>query len=200
VPPDYVPNLDDIIEAVGKGYTWTRYSEDQTYALIRRVIGRIAITNYDQAGLSNEERRQLHEEAKRCPRNFIFVDIRPDYPGGEYPWYGRIKLRSFSAILRFLARGIAEEPEFHVEKDPRTGPVLSNPPRTLEIEETTARPSNAAFAVEAHGLWYSIRYPKDGEGALNTWNQEAFGVLHDLFQMTVTDIAQVPLPSVTIAK
>jgi hypothetical protein len=33
-----------------------------------------------------------------------------------------------------------------------------------------------------------------------SWNQEAFAVLSDLFQMTVTDISNVKTPIISIAK
>jgi hypothetical protein len=33
-----------------------------------------------------------------------------------------------------------------------------------------------------------------------SWNQEAFTVLANLFQMTVTDLSRVPTPAIAIAK
>ena len=33
-----------------------------------------------------------------------------------------------------------------------------------------------------------------------SWNQEAFAVLANLFQMTVTDVSNVRTPAITIAK
>lgn len=164
------------------------------------VIGRIAITNYPLATLSEEERQSMQEKAQHYPRNFILVDIRPGAPGGDYPFHGVIKLRNFKAILGFIGRGIAEEPEFHVDKDPRTGQVLVNPPKTLAIRETLSPPDDAVFLVQEQGLWYSVDPAPEGEKRFSKWNREAFDVLYQLFQMTVTDVTRVPAPIITIAK
>lgn len=166
----------------------------------QEVIGRNVITNYTWDELPNEERRAIHKTAQRYPGNFILVDIRPGYPGGDYPFKGAIQTRSFKAILGFIARGIAEEPEFHVEKDPRTGPVLVNPPKTLAIRETRIRPDDAIFAVQEQGLWYSIDPMPEGDRRFAKWNHQAFDVLYQFFQLTVTDVAKVPTPAITIAK
>lgn len=187
-------------KALEKGYRWTFSGEGQASLLTRQVIGRVAITNYDPARLPNEERRRLHEESERYPPDHILVDIRPGSPGGTYPLRGRIQLRSFQAILGFLSEGIADNPEFDVEKDPRTGPVLANPRRTLEIIETTAPPSEAAIAVEFESHWYSVRKSAGEIGDLHAWNLEAFRVLYQIFQLTVTDVGRVPTFPITIAK
>ncbi len=186
-------------QALDKGYQWVREGEG-TVRLSRQVVGRLAITNYDPGSLANEERRQLQKEAERYPRNYVLVDIRPGYPGGEYPWHGQIKLRSFNAMLGFLARGIADEPEFDVEPDPRSGPVLRNPTRTLAIMESSSRPPDAVFAAELGGRWYAIDSGLESDGEARGWNREAFELLSQLYQMTVTDVARVPTLPITIAK
>lgn len=187
-------------QALDKGYRWIANEADGGPILSKTVVGRIAITNYDPAKLPDQERRRLHKAASRYPRNYVFVDIRPGFPGGDYPWQGQIKLRSFSAILGFVARGIAEEPEFAVDPDQRTGPVSRNPVSTLSVVETTAQPRRAAFAVELRGQWYSVGGNGSGEEPMRTWNREAFGLLQQLFQMTVTDVARIPTLPITIAK
>jgi hypothetical protein len=168
--------------------------------LKRRALGRVIIANYDPNRLPNEERRRLQEEAERLPADYILVDIRPEFPGGSYPLHGTILLRSLNAIIGFLARGISEEPEFHVDKDPRTGTVLRNPAMTLEIEESKSKPSDFEFSVEFDQRHYSIRKFPISEGMVPRWNQEAFAVLANLFQMTVTDLTRYPTPAITIAK
>jgi len=75
-------------QALDKGYQWVREGEEPA-RLSKRVVGRLAITNYDPASLSNEERRRLQIEADRYPRNYVLVDIRPSYLGRKYPWRGR---------------------------------------------------------------------------------------------------------------
>jgi hypothetical protein len=99
-----------------------------------------------------------------------------------------------------VACSIAEDPGFHVDPDPRTGPVSMNPDRVLEIEETTATPRDYEFSVEFEGQHYAIRkYPVTG-GMLPSWNQECFSVLANLFQMTVTDVSNAKSPIISISK
>lgn len=197
---DLVRGLDKILDAMDRGYAIGGTSEEPSLTVRRRVTGRTVITNYDPMQLPNEERRLLHEEAQQYPRNYILIDIRPDGPGGDYPLHGFLVIRSFNKIMRFLANGIAADPEFQVESDERTGVVVLNPVRTLDIGETTARPDNAAFAVKFEDRWYSIVKASYDDGALDPWNLGTFRVLAQLFQMTVTDISKTPTPAITIAK
>ena len=186
-------------QALDKGYQWVREGEGPP-RLSKRMVGRLAITNYDPASLSNEERRQLHTEADRYPRNYVLVDIRPSYPGGDYPWRGQIKLRSFNAMLEFLARGITDEPEFEVGPDSRSGLVPRNPYRTLAIAESEDRPSHAVFSAKLEGRWYAIDPKAEADPELRDWNREAFELLSQLYQMTLTDVARVPTLPITISK
>jgi hypothetical protein len=186
-------------QALDKGYQWVREGEG-TPRLSKRVIGRLAITNYDPMSLSNEDRRQLQTEAERYPRNYVLVDIRPSHPGGDYPWRGQIKLRSFNAMLEFLARGITDEPEFDVEPDLRSRSVTRNPMRTLAIEESEGRPSHAVFSAKLEGRWYAIDPKAEADPERRDWNREAFELLSQLYQMTVTDVARVPTLPITISK
>jgi hypothetical protein len=191
----------EVVAALEKGYRWTMPQDGKPAVLTRKVVGRIAITNYDLLReLSDEERHRVHEDIQRYPREYVSVDIRPDRPGGAYPWRGLIQLRSFNAMISFIARGIAEDPGFHVEQDPRSAPVLRNPVHVLEINESVREPEDAEFAVEFEGKHYSIRKVPVSEGMVPSWNQEAFAVLANLFQMTVTDVSNVRAPAITIAK
>ena len=179
--------------AFENGYRWVNDTNGEKALLSKKVIGRLLIANYDPAQFSNKERIALHRKAQAFPRNFVLVDIRPDYPGGTYSFQGWIKLRSFKAILEFLGRGISQEPEFHVDQDPRTEQVSRNPAKTLEIAKSANRPQTAAFTVDFNGQVYSI-------GTESRWNLEAFEVLNQLFPMTVIDVTKVHRPSITIAK
>jgi len=183
----------EISVAFESGYQWANTKQPQKALLRKKVLGRLLIANYNPAELSNDERLALNRRAQEFPRDFILVDIRPDSPGGDYSLQGWIKLRSFKAVLEFLGRGISKEPEFDVTKDSRTGKVLRNPAKTLEIVESPHQPDTAAFTVEFNNQVFSI-------GSESQWNLEAFEVLSQLFQMTVTDVAKVPRPSITIAK
>ena len=196
MPKERAPTLGEFLQASEKGYQWIVTGSGKTYALKKKVTGRIAITNYNPDQLPNEERWRLHESAQRHPRNMVLVDIRPDGPGGAYPFRGFIKLRSFNAIIEFLARGIADEPEFPVGKDPRTERHPPNPVRTMELLESAVTPPGASFSVEHEGLAYSLVARSEHAD----WNMEAFRVLNHLYQMTVTDVARVPSPQITISK
>jgi hypothetical protein len=190
----------EAFQALEKGYHLTLNPQTQLYHLQKQVNGRVVITNYNPDILSKEVRYHLHLEASNLPQNQIFVDIRPGYPGGEYPFRGSFSFRSFNAMLRFLAAGIEEEPEYDVAKDPRSGQVRFNPPRTIEIVESNSKPANAAFAVSYGDRVYSIKRPSADDTAAARWNLEAFRMLYMLFQMTVTDVSKVLVPSITIAK
>jgi len=190
----------EVVAALQKGYRWTTRGKDQPAALTRKATGRIIMTNYDLHRLSNEERHRLNEDIERFSPDHVFVDIRPGFAGGEYPLRGFILLRSFNSIISFVARGIAEEPGYHVDKDARTGPVLRNPAHVLEIEESSTRLPDAEFSVEFEGKHYAIRKFPITEGMEPSWNQEAFAVLSDLFQMTVTDVSNVKTPIISIPK
>lgn len=187
-------------QAFESGYQWSHPGDGRPAVLTRDVVGRIVITNYDPARLSNEERRRLHEEAHRYPHDQILVDIRENHPGGEFPLHGRLQLRSFESVLSFLAHGIAEEPEFDVQKDPRTGETIFNPAKTLDIVETTVSPSHPIAAIEFEGRWFSIGARQRREARANEWDLEAFRIVYQFFQLTVTDVSKVPTLPITIAK
>jgi hypothetical protein len=52
------------------------------------------------------------------------------------------------------------------------------------------------LAVKSHGRYYAI----NATGPQARWNREAFKLLSQLFQMTVTDVPRTGVPSITIAK
>ena len=194
------PNPDEVVAALEKGFRWEGDSEGKVYTVRRKAVGRLLIANYNPARLSNEERRVLHELAQHAPTDSVLVDIRPGHPGGDYPLQGSILLRSMNAIIGFVARSIEEEPEMMVPPDPRTALVVRNPARTLEIEESVSKPDDYEFSVPFDGRHYSIRKYPVSQGMVPSWNQEAFAVLSNLFQMTVTDLTKYPTPAITIAK
>lgn len=168
--------------------------KQRAYIVSKRVNGRVMITNYDPAFLSNEERIRLHAEAEEAPGNDILVDIRAGYTGGEYPFHGRLRLRSFHEILTFIGRGMREEPEFDVLPDSRTPNVSENPVHTLEMTETRQALAEADLSVEWHGYHYAVRTQSDYQ-----WNRKAFSLLYQLFQMSVSTVKESG-PAITISK
>ncbi len=185
-----------VVEALNKGYRWTE--NGTTGVLARKTGGRVVIANYDLDLLSKEDRQTLYLQTNALNSNEILVDIRPGVPGGDYPMKGIVRLRGFLAILGFLARGVAEEPEYAVEKDARTGPVRFNPIRTLEIYEGGSKPHDVAFSITYEGLVYALVNAEDQAGI---WNLESFRLLNQLYELTVSpsEFAR-PGPSITIAK
>jgi hypothetical protein len=181
-------------QSLAKEAALTYEADTQMYRVAKRVPGRMLITNYDPALLANEERFRLQDEAEAGPINEILVDIRPGHPGGEYPLHGKVRLRSFSNVLTFLGRDLAEEPEYDVPPDPRTPRISENPVHTLGIRETASAPGGADVSVAYNGQYYAV-----GLDTGYQWNQKAFSLLYQLFQMTVAAVPQTG-PAITIAK
>ena len=182
-------------QALENEYTITLDQQQGVYRLDKKTVGRMIITNYDPSLLSGTERHQLNDETELNAPNDLLVDIRPGYPGGEYPLHGRFRLRSFSNILYFIGRTLSTEPEGDISKDERTPVVLDNPPFTLAIKETESSPPDTDLSVKYKGKYYSVDsasgYP---------WNKNAFRVLSQMFQMTMTELPKVAAPTITISK
>ncbi|MBX3341942.1 MAG: hypothetical protein KF711_10155 [Nitrospira sp.] len=183
-------------KALEQDYLVAYDPQQKTYRLRKPVSGRILITNYDPNTLPQEERVQLHEEAERSPMNDVSFDIRPGHYGGEWPLKGEFRLRSFNTMLNFLAQSVEEEPEYAVEKDNRTPPFMDNPVKTMDLLVQESSPSESDLTVQSHGKYYSVNIT----GPLARWNREAFKLLYQLFQMTVTEVSRSGVPSITIAK
>lgn len=185
-------------QALEKEFFVLYNKRENTYTLRKQVPGPILITNYDPDTLSPEERMQLSEEAAEWITNDVAFDIRPNRPGGEWPIKGTFRLRSFHAILGFLGRSIGDEPEYHVEKDPRTPPIKrdENPVATMELVVSDSAPPEADLSIRSHDRYYAV----NTIGPLARWNQDAFQMLYLLFQMTITDLPRTGVPSITIAK
>jgi hypothetical protein len=183
-------------QSLQKEYLVTYNQNDNSYTLRKQITGPILITNYDPYTLSQEERARLINETEEGYFNDVSFDIRPGHVGGEYPLKGDFRLRSFNAILHFLGQSIGEAPEYHVDKDPRTPPVHENPVHTMEIAWSDSAPSGADLSIQSHGKHYAV----NTTGPLARWNREAFQMLYLLFQMTVSEVPRVGVPSITIAK
>ena len=183
-------------QALQKEYHVTYNQKDNSYTLQKQITGPILITNYDPYTLPPEERARLIDETEEGYLNDVSFDIRPGHVGGEFPLKGDFRLRSFYAILNFLGRSLGEDPEYYVDKDPRTPAVQENPVHTMELLLSDGSPSDADLSIQSHGKYYSV----DTRGPLARWNREAFQMLYLLFQMTVSEVPRVGVPSITIAK
>ena len=185
------PTAADVQHALEKEFRWRPVAAEGVYALERRVTGRVVITNYDPRTLSDAERQALNTRAGANPGNFVLVDIRPSHPGGDLPFFGALKLRSFNTILSFVAADHGGSREYDVTKDPRTGDSGPNPRRALGIEVTDQAPP---------GVLPHARYGSRAYAVADTpWDRQAFTLLYQLFQITVTDVSGVGVP-ITISK
>jgi hypothetical protein len=183
-------------KALEQEYQVVYNRQDKTYTLQKQVEGGTLITNYDPESLSPKERARLHDENVQGLPNDVTFDIRPGHYGGDWPLKGDFRLRSFNAMLNFLGLSIAEEPEYHVDKDRRTPDVAENPDKTMDLIVSPSALSGLDLAMKSHGHYYAV----NTTGPQARWNREAFKLLSQLFQMTVTEISRVGVPSITIAK
>jgi hypothetical protein len=173
-------------------------AKENNYTLRKHTPGPILITNYDPNNLSEKEREALRDKAEDWDINDVAFDIRSGYYGGEWPMHGIFRLRSFHSILSFLGKALGNELGYHVEKDSRTPPILGNenPDLTMAFVIANTSPADTDFSI----LWKGQYYAVNTAGQNARWNRDAFQLLFLLFQMTVTDIPRLGVPSITIAK
>jgi len=184
------PDAEDIINGFDKGFRWQQ-KPNGNYELIRLTAGRTIVLNYDPKTLSDQQKFQLNRKIERNPSGFVYVHIRPDGPGGDFPIQGAIKLRSFLQIITFIGNGIKDSPEFDVTPDPRTGPVEANPTSVLKVIVSDGDPDSRLASVQYDGRYYSVADTK--------WDRSSFAYLGDLWQTAVGDVENVAIP-ITIAK
>jgi hypothetical protein len=185
-----VPSPGDINDALEKGIRWLQKPDGNFQAIAIRA-GRVSITNYDPMALSDEKRFKLNEKIGKNPSGFVYLDIRPDGPGGNFPIQGAIKLRSMQQILTFIGDSIRAFPEFDVAPDPRTGPIDMNPTSTLKINVSDSEPETRLPVINYDGDYYTVN---DTE-----WDRLAFTQLEHLFQIALGDVEDVGIP-ITISK
>ncbi|MDR4521318.1 MAG: hypothetical protein R3E36_12125 [Nitrosomonas sp.] len=185
-------------QALEKEFTVHYHPEDNTYTLSKQILGPVLITNYDPDIVCCEERAELFDLTSPWIEHDVAFDIRPDFVGGEWPIRGSFRLRSFHSILNFLGHSLGEEAEYHVEKDPRTPPIIrdENPVMTLDLVVSETPLKNNGLSIRSHGKYYAV----NAEGPLAHWNLNAFQLLNILFRMTVTDAPLFSPPGITIAK
>jgi len=181
--------------ALEKEYSISLDPASNTYHLSKHTLGRVVITNYDPSTLSNEERIALNNDIEENSPNDLEVDIKPGFPGGEFPLHGKFRLRSFSNILNFLGKTMDIEPEYDVAKDPRTPAVAENPAFALRIQANKTSLWQDNLGVEYKGRFYTVH-----EDEAYPWNKTAFKLLAQIFQMTMSEVPKTGVPSITIAK
>ena len=187
-------------QALQKEFLVLYNKQDNTYTLRKQVSGPILITNYNPDTLSAEERARLGGGVEDGVDNDVAFDIRANHPGGEWPIKGAFRLRSFHSILYFLGQSLGPDPEYDVQKDPRTPPIANdeNPVTTMEFVVSKSPPSDSEvnLSTRFHNQYYTLKTV----GPHAHWNRDGFQMLYLLFQMTITDIPRVGVPSITIVK
>jgi hypothetical protein len=185
-----IPRAEDVNNGFNLGLRW-RQKPNGHYELTRLKAGRVVIGNFDPMALTDLQRFELDEKIKKNPSGFVYVDIRRDGPGGDFPFQGAIKLRSMFQILHFIAKGIYTAPEFDIGPDPRTGEMEAGPAATLKINVTDRPPDRGLPTIYYGARYYSIN------GSL--WDKTNFLLLSVLFQTALGRIENVAIP-ITIAK
>lgn len=187
------PSAEDLAKGIREGVTW-RQKANGRFQVSKLIQGRVVVTNNDPLLFSDEERLALNERIKRSPANLVYVEIAPGYPGGDFPLKGAIKLRSFTGIIKFIAEGMGEFPEFDVQWDSRTGAssvTIDNQASTISIVVSEAAPPEHIPSVLYRGQYYSV--------ADTEWDRRNFRILSLLNQATVGKVKGIGIP-VTIAK
>jgi len=185
-----LPRSQDIVHGFDKGLKWHQ-KLDGNYELTRLQGGRVMISNFDPVALTEEERFAINQKIKKSPPGYVYLDIRPDGPGGDFPLQGAIKLRSLFQILWFVAEGIRAEKEFDVAPDPRTLGATESPTSTLKINITDSAPGKDLPSINYKGRYYTVND--------TYWDRDQFFTLNILFQTAVGDVEAVGFP-ITIAK
>jgi hypothetical protein len=141
--------------------------------------------------LTDQQRFELDEKIKKNPSGFVYLDIQPTGPGGNFPVQGAIKLRSMFQILNFVATGIRIAPEFEVSPDAPAGAADIGATATLRINVTDTPPDQRLPTVYYDGHYYSVND--------TVWDRTTFLILSILFQTTIGRVENVGIP-ITISK
>jgi len=185
-----VPRAEDINNGFNMGLRW-RQKPNGNYELTRLKGGRVVVVNFDPMALSDQQRFELDEKIKKNPSGFVYLDIQPNGPGGNFAIQGAIKLRSMFQILNFIATGIRTAPEFDVSPDPRTGEMDVGPAETLKVNITDSPPDQRLPTIYHEGYYYSVND--------TVWDRTTFLLLSVLFQTTIGKVENVGIP-ITISK
>ena len=149
------------------------------------------MVNFDPMALTDQQRFELDEKINKNPSGFVYLDIQPNGPGGNFPIQGAIKLRSMFQTLNFIATGIRIAPEFEVSTSLPTAETEGAATATLKINITDSPPDVRLPTVYYDGHYYSV--------SDTVWDRTTFLILSILFQTTIGRIENVGIP-ITISK
>jgi len=184
------PSAGDINNGFNMGLRW-RQKPNGHYELTRLKAGRVVVVNFDPMALTDQQRFELDEKINKNPSGFVYLDIQPNGPGGNFPIQGAIKLRSMFQTLNFIATGIRIAPEFEVSTSLPTAETGGAATATLKINITDSPPDVRLPTVYYDGHYYSV--------SDTVWDRTTFLILSILFQTTIGRIENVGIP-ITISK
>jgi hypothetical protein len=184
------PSAADINSGFNMGLRW-RQKPNGNYELTRLQSGRVVVANFDPMALSEQQRFDLAEKIKKNPSGFVYLDIQPNGPGGNFPIQGAIKLRSMFQILNFIATGIRLAPEFEVRPNAAAEETEAGGTATLKINVTDSPPDVRLSTVYYDDHYYSVND--------TVWDRTTFLILSILFQTTIGRTENVGIP-ITISK
>jgi hypothetical protein len=184
------PSAGDINNGFNMGLRW-RQKPNGHYELTRLKGDRVVVGNFDPMALTDQQHFELDEKIKKNPSGFVYLDIQPNGPGGDFPIQGAIKLRSMFQILNFIATGIRIAPEFEVNPNVPTEGADTEATATLKINVTDSPPNARLPTVYYDGHYYSVND--------TVWDRTTFLILSILFQTTIGRIENVGIP-ITISK
>jgi hypothetical protein len=184
------PSAADINSGFNMGLRW-RQKPNGNYELTRLQSGRVVVANFDPMAQSDQQQFELAEKIKKNPSGFVYLDIQPNGPGGNFPIQGAIKLRSMFQILNFIAAGIRIAPEFQVSPNVQTEVTEEENIATLKINITDNPPDPRLPTVYYDSHYYAIND--------TVWDRTTFLILSILFQTTIGRIENVGIP-ITISK
>jgi hypothetical protein len=184
------PSAGDINNGFNMGLRW-RQKPNGHYELTRLKGDRVVVGNFDPMALTDQQRFEIDEKIKKNPSGFVYLNIQPNGPGGNFPIQGAIKLRSMFQILNFIATGIRIAPEFEVSPDVPTKDTDTGATATLKINITDSPPDLRLPTVYYDGHYYSVND--------TVWDRTTFLILSILFQTTIGRVENVGIP-ITISK
>lgn len=82
----------------------------------------------------------------------------------------------------------------------KSGPVFANPDHVSDVDETNSTPKEAKFSIEFDRTYYSITKYLISRRVVPSWSQESFGMLVDLFQLSITGISNLKTPIISIPR
>jgi hypothetical protein len=155
-------------------------------------LGRTFSSNYEPDSLLPEARSRLIDEAEEGHLNDVSFDIRPGTPEGNTPSRKISGCEVSIPFSTFWADRLEKIPNITSQRSA----AHDNPVPAMELLPSAGAPSKADLSIQSPGKQDAVHTT----GPLARWNREAFQLLNLLFQMTVSEMPRVGVPSVTTAK